>query len=565
MSNPKKIDLVALLQDDDAPTILPCESCGKKTPNTYTENGFTRQLCVKCYAAKGFKAQKMKPVLCKNCGAETEGKAVVCTKCYNAVISIIALGHGLSGDEVSQGKCTDTGNGMWFALGNYYDVVYVPEAKEWFFWNGKVWQKDEDGIEMMRRAKNVVNWMFSRAVTKFAKEDEKELRDAMLKWAKTSESIVRLKAMIESAKTTCRKAHYSDFDNDPWLFNAANCTINLKTGESHPHARRDMMTKLSPVEYDPKAMCPRWELFLREIMPQHEACCVPFIQRSLGYTMTGRIDEECFFEAWGSGRNGKTKLLETVQYIMGDYCKTASFDTFVVKHGQDKLNDIAGFKGARMVCASESEHSKRLAESKIKQMTGGDTVVGEFKYEEQFSYVPTYKIWLRTNYKPRVVGTDDGIWDRTKLIAFTAYFDDEHKDAQLGDKLKAEASGILNWLIRGAMAWAEQGLGTPACIKDTTAEYRKDQNVLGQFLDECCVVHPGKRVEQGSLYKAYKLWAESSGEFVMTKTEFNERTEMQFERGKSSGARQWKGLALKHEQAFLDDDAKVEAVAIAIQ
>jgi putative DNA primase/helicase len=511
-------------------------------------------------------AQKTMKTLCVGCEKPRaeRGWFPHCKACHTELHSRLAQDNHLSGDEVGSPRCTDTGNGLRFASMHYHDVLYVPEAGCWFTWNGKVWEKDSEGIRVMHLAKIVTQRMFVRAA---GIKDNADLRDAQLAWAKQTESVTRLQAMVTSARTTCRVARYTDFDQDPWLFNAANATVDLKTGQARPHSRRDLMTKASSVAYNSEALCERWLQFLREIMPGHESCCIPFLQRAVGYSLTGRTDEECFFVAWGKGRNGKTKLLETLQYIMGEYAKTASFDTFVVKNGNDKLNDIAGFKGARMVCASESEHSKRLAESKIKQMTGGDMVVGEFKYEEQFNYVPSYKIWLRTNYKPRVVGTDDGIWDRTRLIAFTEYFGDDRKDPQLGDKLRGEASGILNWMIAGAQAWAENGLGTPACVKDATSEYRKAQNVLGQFLEDRCLVSSGSWVGQTALYRAYKFWAEESGEYVMTKTEFTERMEMQFGDPKRSGprGRYWQGVALKSEYQQLDDEETVEAITETIQ
>lgn len=247
---------------------------------------------------------------------------------------------------------------------------------------------------------------------------------------------------------------------------------------------------------------------------------------------------------------------------MGDYATVASFDTFVQRKGDEKLNDIAGFRGARMILASESECSKRLAESKIKRMTGGDYVKAEFKYQEQFEYKPPYKIWLASNYKLRIVGTDDGIWDRVHLILFGEYFGDDRCDRKLDEKLKAEASGILNWCVAAAKEWYAKGLVSSMCIKAATEQYRKDQNVLGQFIEDCCAVAPNVWITKGDLYKAYKPWAENMGEFVMTQTEFNDRIANQFEDGRSGPrGRHWKGVTVRREYMMHDEDEQERAVA----
>jgi putative DNA primase/helicase len=454
--------------------------------------------------------------------------------------------------------CTDTGNGIRFAKMWYEDVLYVPEAKAWYTWNGKVWEEDSANINMLRMAKLTALHIYTEAAN--VKDDE--ARKKVVNWARASESQSSLEAMIRSAKSTCQIFHYNQFDQNPWLFNAANCTIDLRAGTSRGFQRKDYMTKASPVKADEKAGCPRWKKFLSEILPGHEQCCIPFLQRAIGYSLTGRINEECFFVCWGPrGRNGKSKFIETIRYILGDYAKAASFDTFVAKKGDEKLNDIAGFRGARMVVASESEYSKRLAEAKIKRMTGDDPVVGEFKYQEQFSYVPTYKIWLVTNPKPKVVGTDDAIWDRMHLIPFLRYFGTEERDLDLGDKLKAEASGILTWAIQGCLEWQRQRLKVPKCISDAGQQYRKEQNVLGQFVEERCVVGADKWVGKFPLFQAYKGWADLMGEFCMPMAEFTERMKLMFQDGKSGPrGRHWKGVALKTEWEEMPRDQQEDVI-----
>lgn len=463
--------------------------------------------------------------------------------------------------------CTDAGNAIRFARQFYEDAVYVPEAGNWFVWNGQTWQEDQGSVFMLRFAKETARRIFAEAhKADDGTAETKPIRDGLLNWAMLSESQARLEAMIKSAKTTCRTMHYQDFDADAMLFNAANCTIDLRTGKpvedpsqfklKSYHRRKDFITKISPVKYDPEASVggSRWERFLLEIM-DGDSEKVAFLQRMIGYALTGLCDEECFFVLWGSGRNGKSKFVEAISYVLGDYYKVASFDTFVAKRHEEKLNDIAGFRGARFISASESEHSKRLAEAKIKRMTGRDPVVGEFKYQEQFSYVPQYKIVLVSNYKPKVVGTDDGIWERMHLVPFTRFFRPEERDAKLPDKLRAEASVILKWAIEGCLMWQWQGLNPPESIRQATKEYRQEQNVLGHFIEDRCVQGDNSWVSKGILYDAYKPWAERMGEFIMPMAEFNERIGMMFDDGRSgSRGRHWKGVALRSEFALSDDE-----------
>ncbi len=504
------------------------------------------------------KKKEIKP--CSKCGEHPAAVGTYCGQCAREFglrvldelrrdeMQADGLWHeSYDPDIIEEPRNTDAGNAIRFAKMWYEDVLYVPEAKSWFIWTGKVWQQDVGEIEMLRMAKRTVQRLF---ITAASKKDE-AVRNGQLKWAMASESQARLLAMVQSAKSVCRTFHYPDFDKDPLLFNAANFTIDLKTGEVRKHNRDDYMTKLSPVSYDRIATCSRWIRFLEEIMPGHETCCIPSLQRAIGYTMTAKINEECFFVLWGSGRNGKSKLIETIRYLLGDYVKGASFDTFVARKGDEKLNDIAGFRGSRCIIASESEHSKRLAESKIKRMTGDEAVTAEFKYQEQFDYTPQYKIWLITNYKPKIVGTDDGIWDRTHLLPFTRYFTAEERDLDLGEKLKAEAAGILNWAIEGALAWQQQRLSVPDCVKQATSAYRAEQNVLGQFIEDRCEVGDDMWVGKLAMHTAYKGWAEAVGEFVMPLAEFGERLQMKFDEGKSGPrGRHWIGVRVKSEYSF---------------
>jgi putative DNA primase/helicase len=442
-------------------------------------------------------------------------------------------------------RSNDSGNALRLIRAHGHDAVFAPKAKGWFAWDGSRWVFDMGNVMMLRKAKAAVDAMFEEAMAL-----EEDARNSLLKHAMLSGQQARLNAMIESARSHAKVVKYTDFDADPYLFNTVNATIDLRTGKTRKHDRNDLTSTMSPVICNPEAKCSRWLQFLDEIMLGDQSK-VEFLKRARGYGLTGDSREEVLFILWGAGRNGKGVFKDTCHHIMGidQYAKPTSFEMFTVRKGDEKLNDIAGLRGARDVTASESENSKRLAEAKLKQMTGRDPVVGEFKYQEQFSDTPQYKIWLVTNPKPRIVGTDDAIWDRVIFVPFLRYFADHERDKGLREKLQSEAPGILNWMIEGCLEWQRIGLAVPDSIRNATRQYRNEQNVLGHFIEDCCVVKEGLTVGKSSIYETYKDWATKMGEFVMTNTQFNEQFELLFESGKSSTrGRHWKGLGLKYQE-----------------
>ena len=282
----------------------------------------------------------------------------------------------------------------------------------------------------------------------------------------------------------------------------------------------------------------------------------------MGYCLTGLCDEEAFLTGYGTGRNGKGKLNDTFMHIFGDdqkggYGHTANFDIFVTKKGDEgKPHDIADMHGSRYVAASEGEQSKRLSVAKMKALVSGDYVRGEKKYQDSFSYLPEHKINLFSNYKPRIVETDEGIWDKLFLLEFDRYFAPHQRDKKLREKLFAYAPGVFNWMIEGCLEWQRDGLKVPECVKAFTEKFRADENVLAHFIEDEAVLGDHLTTQKTPMYTRYQCWAKDHGEFVMTSTEFSERMCMQFEEGKSgSKGRHWKGIGLRH--TFESDLAEV--------
>ena len=245
------------------------------------------------------------------------------------------------------------------------------------------------------------------------------------------------------------------------------------------------ITKLAPVNFEPDAACPRWLEFLSRIMDGNEQL-IDFLQRAVGYALTGETSEQCLFIFYGSGANGKSTFLQTMSYVLGDYSMSTPTETLLVKRRGAIPNDVARLKGARFVIACEADAENRLAESLIKQMTGGDTISARFLHQEWFDFEPTHKVFFGTNHKPVIKGTDYAIWRRIRLVPFEITIPEGERDKNLPEKLKAEADGILAWAVQGCLVWQQQGLGVPEEVKAATDSYREEMDILGEFLKDRC-------------------------------------------------------------------------------
>jgi P4 family phage/plasmid primase-like protien len=438
-------------------------------------------------------------------------------------------------------RLTDTGNAerLYDRHGN--DLHFCHAWQKWLIWDGNRYKIDDMG-EIARRAVDTVRAIYGEAERVIDKEERAET----VRWAKSSESKTRIDAMIGLGKSQegIPKTP-EDFDRDIWALNVLNGTINLKTGVLASHDQRSLHTKMTPVAFDPSARCPTWIAFLDRIMAGN-AGLIRFIQRAIGYSLTGDTGERLMFILWGSGANGKSTLLETVSGLTGDYGTVTGAETLMAKRENGIANDLAALKGVRFVSASETEEQNRLAETKIKRMTGGDTITARFLYAENFSFRPEFKIWLATNHKPVIRGTDEGIWDRIRLIPFQVRIPPEERDVNLRKKLECELPGILSWAVKGCLEWQKHGLAAPEEVRAAGAEYREEMDVMGAFIDQCCESHVNAMSSASSLYEAYTNWASKNGEYAITQRAFGLRlSERGFQRHRSSGGRHmWTGIQL---------------------
>jgi putative DNA primase/helicase len=393
----------------------------------------------------------------------------------------------------------------------------------------------EKGLEMVR---NIYDELLKTADFRDRIEIEK--------YAILSESVRRREAFVKAASwIKALNITSDDLDPNPWLLNVKNGVVDVITGEFREHRQEDMITKIANVEYDPNADCPIWKQFIREIM-NYNSEIMTFLQTAVGWALTGDTSEQCMFILFGSGANGKSTFLNVIMNILGDYAIATPTETFMKRSGDQSTNDIARLRGTRFVTTTEAEQGRRLAESIIKQITGNDRMTARFLYGEFFSFVPTFKIFMATNHLPVIKGTDHGIWRRIKLIPFTTRIEEEKQDKHLEEKLRAEASGILNWLLEGTRRWRSEGLKAPDVIRHATDDYRGEMDVIGNFIKECCVQQPEATVRIRELFKSYQDWCDDNNEHACSERFLSLRLkEMGYDRTRTADARYWLGIGLK--------------------
>jgi putative DNA primase/helicase len=351
------------------------------------------------------------------------------------------------------------------------------------------------------------------------------MSNPFLKFSKASQNKTRLDAMVNLAKHML-SVHANDLDSDPWLLNCANGVVDLKTGKFLSPDRGYFMTKNCHVNFGSNANCTKWREFLNDITGEDPEL-IDFLQKAVGYSLTGEISEHCLFILYGTGLNGKSTFIETIMALLGDYAKKAEMRSFLNRNNDGANNDIAGLCGSRFVSAVEIGRGKSLNEALIKELTGGDSITARFLFNEFFTYIPQFKILLGVNAKPEIHGLDEGIWRRIRLIPFEVKIPKEKVDKNLPKKLRGELPGILNWAIEGCLKWQKEGLGEPSKVMNATSDYRDEMDVLSQFFDERCVLSsetvgdtdkPIVSVDQ--LFTAFLDWSQKNGADKVTKKAF---------------------------------------------
>jgi len=442
---------------------------------------------------------------------------------------------------------TDTGNGTRIFNLKGQDMRYVGVMDRWYIFDGRRWQHDTQN-----RAHRMAAVTARRLHPLFGDCRDEAHQKAWRRHIKSAESAGGINAALKCLSSNIKVSiapEALDANTKDW-FNCPNGLLDLRTMELHAHRRQPMITKISPVAFDPDARCPRWLEFLHEIMGGDQAL-IDFLQRAVGYAMTGHTTEQCLFFLFGRGRNGKSTFVETIRAMLGDYGSHTDFATFLDRPGDTMRADLARLRGDRMVTSGEPPLGKRFDEGVVKSMTGGDAITCRHMYGDFFEYTPEYKIFLCANVKPTIRGQDDGIWRRFRLIPFTVQIPEERKDLRLGEKLRAEWAGIFRWAAEGAKLWYEGRLRPPPSVLKATEAYREEMDAVGEFVRHCFHIGEGfKGVPVSLVYEIYQDWAKKAGEYVMSQRKLSKvLKERGYESVKKSGVRQYLNWGVRDQEA----------------
>ena len=408
----------------------------------------------------------------------------------------------------------------------------------WLIWDGKRWKSDNHR-EIYGYARQLVDYYLKEALDTYDARDQQWWMGV----AKSCSANSTQKNVVDMLKSQV-PTHPDELDTQPMLLNCGNGTINLETGKLQKHRQQDLITKITNTNYDPDAECPRWMQFLDEIFNSNQNL-IKFMQRAVGYALTSEIREHVLLVLHGTGRNGKSTLLETLIEILGDYAKPSAPDLLMQKRNDTHPTEIAELKGMRLVACVETEEGHRLKEGLVKRLTGGDTQKGRFIHQDWFEFRQTHKLFLAVNRKPDIRGTDEGIWSRIRLIPFDVKIDDDKQDPKLMQKLIKEAPGILAWAVQGCLDWQNEGLGNPQEVRQASTNWRQDADVVGRFIEDRCIIKESATAPGGLLYSEYQDWCDSQGERPNSNKIFAEKLrEKGCERVRPKKGSTWKGIGL---------------------
>lgn len=428
---------------------------------------------------------------------------------------------------------TDVGNGRVLARAVAGRGLYCREWDRWLVWDGKRWYEDGQ-LEIEAAAKKTLRDRYQAALKSYAAKlarcsdvaEYKRVEATMkrvLGWCMKSEDARHIHASISMARsepgayTTFRK-----FNCHPYLLNCANGTLDLRSGELLPHDPELMLTQLCPTDYDSDAQCPRWEQFMSEVFDS-DSELVESAQRLFGYCLTGSVDAHVLPIFHGTGRNGKSTVERALKAVLGsDYCCTAPQNFLAMSRFEQHPTKLVVLYAKRLVFDVETGDAMRLNEELVKRLTGGDPVQARKLYEDFWEFDPTHKLVMLTNNEPHVAGTDIAIWSRLKKWPFNVSFlgREEHG---LDDRLRAEAPGILAWLVHGCFEWQRLGLGEPKAVAAATAAYRHEQDHVGLFVEASLTRDPTGRIRTDELMRLYTLWCVANGHRPLNVSAFGRR------------------------------------------
>jgi putative DNA primase/helicase len=413
------------------------------------------------------------------------------------------------------------------------ELRYVAGWGRWMYWDGVRWRED-DTLAVFDRC---------RAICRHASAecgDAKERVAMKIAGAQTVAAIERL------ARADRRHAALVEqWDADPWLLNTPAGTIDLRTGEMFRHRRDDNITRITAA--GPGGDCPLWLLFLERVTGG-DSELRSFLQRMVGYALTGSTREHALFFLYGTGANGKSVFLSVVSELLADYAKTAPVSSFTASANEQHPTDLAGLRSARLVTATETEDGARWAESKIKVLTGGDRISARFMRCDFFEFTPKFKLVIAGNHKPSLRSVDEAIRRRLHLVPFTVTIPKEERDPSLAEKLRAEFPGILSWAIQGCLAWQEEGLNSPAAVREATTDYLDSEDAIGRWLEDRCVIDEKRWTAAGTLFANWQAWCDDTGEREGSQKHFAQQLEARgFQRHRTNRAKGFTGIGLRED------------------
>jgi len=405
-------------------------------------------------------------------------------------------------------------------------------SNSWMYYDGKRWRHDDTG-RMKILTDKVVENMKNEKLFLADGVDQEDMEKYRYRHWKDSRNHNKKVNMMKECEHLLPVTNET-FDNDFNLFNVQNGFINLIKGQLSEHERNNYFTKISNVEYTDKADCPKWDEFLDDIFLGNQEL-VKFIQRAVGYSLSGHTSEQVLFVLYGNGRNGKSVFLDILNEVFGNYATNIQPQAIMAsKNNSDASPEIAKLDGARLVTTTEPNEGERFDEGLLKQLTGGDRVSARKLYENEFEFTPQFKLWMATNHKPYVRGRDEGIWRRFVIIPFDKQIPIHEIDRDLTKKLRRELPAIMRWCVDGFLEWQRIGLSEPAIIKEQRDEYRVEMDSTEAFIEECCNVDDTKYVKTSELFKAYDYWAKENNQYRMSNKKFRSEMEKKFNTKKSS-------------------------------
>ncbi|GBD19572.1 hypothetical protein HRbin28_00004 [bacterium HR28] len=415
--------------------------------------------------------------------------------------------------------CTDWQNARILAELLREEALYV-EAWGWCVWDGYRWVRDPDGARVAAiAAERLSSYYLERALAAGASP----ARQRYAEYAIRVQSRARVSAALDLARGLLL-ARPDEFDRNAWELNVLNGILDLRSGTLRTRTPHDRVTKLAPVTYragaDWQELAPTWCAFVERVLPDSDVR--RFVQELSGIALTGDTSEHLFPVHWGGGANGKSTLIRALFAVLGDYAIQTAPELVARKHDRHPT-ELADLLGVRLAVTVELDEGARLAEALLKQLTGGDRIRARFMHRDFFEFAPTHKLWLVTNHRPVIRGTDHAIWRRVLLIPYTVTIPEDERDPRLPERLVAERDGILLWMLEGLQRYLQHGLQVPDAVRVATAQYRREQDILADWIESCCVLDPQAVTPFRELYASYTAWCEEQAESPMSSRRFADR------------------------------------------